>query len=82
MQVRGVISGRYIELLHETDLPNGLPVTVEIRPEVLSLAEKRRLVDELCGSWAGDESLTLIFSEIENRRHNSVPREVNFDAAS
>jgi hypothetical protein len=39
MQVQGVISGSYIELLHEIDLPDGLPVTVEIRPAVLSLAE-------------------------------------------
>ncbi len=81
MQVRGVISGRYIELLSETDLPNGLPVTVDIRPELLSLAEKRELIDRLCGSWANDDSLRPIFSEIERERRDSVPREVNFDVA-
>lgn len=82
MQVQGVIIGRYIELLSETDLPDGLSVTVDIRPESFSLGEKRRLVDELCGSWANDDSLNPIFAEIECNRRNSTPREVNFDAAS
>ena len=82
MQVQGVIIGRYIELLYETDLPDGLHVTVDIRPESFSLEEKRGLIDELCGSWANDRSLSPIFTEIECNRRNSAPREVNFDAAS
>ena len=82
MQLQGVIVGRYIELLYETDFPDGLSVTVDIRPKPFSLEEKRGLIDELCGSWAGDDSLNPIFTEIECNRRNSVPREVNFDAAS
>ena len=81
MQVQGVIIGRYIELLYETGLPDGFPVTVDIRPESFSLEEKRRLVDELCGLWADDDSLNPIFAEIECDRRNSYLREVNFDAA-
>ncbi|CAN2040019.1 conserved hypothetical protein [Candidatus Magnetomoraceae bacterium gMMP-15] len=79
MQIQGVIIGRYIELLYETDLPDGFPVTVDIRPESFFLEKKRRLVDELCGSWADDDSLNQIFTEIECNRRNSSPREVNFD---
>lgn len=82
MQAQGIIIGRYIELLHKTDLPEGLPVTVDIRPESFSLEEKRRMIDELCGSWADDSSLGPIFCEIEDSRRSSSSREVNFDAAS
>lgn len=82
MQVQGVVVGRHIELLYETDLPDGFPVTVDIRPESFSLGERRRLIDELCGSWADDDSLNLIFAEIGHGRRNSTPREVHFDAAS
>ncbi|QTA85101.1 hypothetical protein [Desulfonema magnum] len=83
MQIQGIISGRYIELLHEINLPEGLPVIVDIRQsESLSLEEKRRLADRLCGSWADDSSLNEIFTEIEQHRRDSRPREVNFDAAS
>lgn len=47
MQVQGIITGKYIKLLRETDLPDGQPVTVNIRPDSFSLEEKRRLLDEL-----------------------------------
>ncbi len=71
MQAQGVIIGRYIELLHETDLPDGLLVTVEIHSESFSLEERRKLIDELCGSWEGDSSLNPIFTEIEYSRRDS-----------
>jgi len=82
MQTQGIIIGRYIELLHETDLSDGLRVTVDIHSESLSLEEKLRLIDELCGSWAGDSSLNPIFTEIEYSRRNSKLREADFDAPS
>lgn len=82
MQAQGVITGRHIELLHETHLPDGMSVIVDIRPVSISLEEKRRMIDELCGSWAEDSSLSQIFSEIEKHRCDSGSREVNFDAAS
>ena len=80
MQTQGVITGRYIELLYETGLPEGLLVTVDIRSDSFSLEEKRKMIDELCGSWSGDSSLEPIFVEIELGRR-SMPREVNFDEA-
>jgi len=82
MRTQGVITGRYIELLRETNFPDGLPVIVDIHPERLTLEERRRLIDKLCGSWAGDSSLSPIFTEIETDRHASGARKVNFDAAS
>ena len=82
MQVQGVISGRYIQLQRQTDLPDGQPVTVNIRPDSFSLEEKRRLLDELCGSWVDDSSIDPIFKEIEQGRRDSKPRKVNFDVSS
>ncbi|WP_417910555.1 hypothetical protein [Candidatus Electronema sp. PJ] len=82
MQVQGVIVGRYIELLQEINLPDGQPVTVDIHAESLSLAEKQSLVDEVCGLWADDSSLSPIFKEIEQNRRASLTRKVDFDAAS
>lgn len=54
---------------------------VSTKPE-LSLAEKRRLVDKLCGAWADDDSIPAIFAEIERERKASMPRPVNFDETS
>jgi hypothetical protein len=82
MQVQGIVIGNYIKLLRETDFPDGQPVTVNIRPDSFSLEEKRRLLDELCGSWTDDSSIDPIFKEIEQHRRDSTPRKVNFDASS
>jgi hypothetical protein len=81
-QLQGVIHGKQIELEHETGLPYGSSVTVRIQPKPLSLEEKRRLVDTLCGVWADDSSLKSIFAEIEQQRALTTPREVNFHVAS
>ncbi len=82
MQTQGVIAGKHIELLHETDLPDGLQVIVDIRPDANADDDKKWLINQLCGSWARDDSLATIFMEIEQVRRNAIPREVNFDAPS
>lgn len=79
MQMQGVIMGKYIKLLYETHLPDGQVVKLSIEPEILSLEEKKRQIDKLCGSWADDKSIKNLFKEIENSRRYSMPREVNFD---
>jgi F0F1-type ATP synthase delta subunit len=47
------------------------------KPDV-SLAQKQRLIDQLCGSWAEDESLGPIFATIEQQRALNTLREVSF----
>lgn len=79
-QLQGVIRGKQIELERETGLPSGSVVFVRVEPKRLSLDEKKRLIDLLCGAWAGDASLTAIFSEIEQLRALALPREVKFNA--
>jgi hypothetical protein len=81
-QLHGVIHGKQIELEHETGLPYGSVVIVQIQPKPLSLEEKHQMVDALCGTWAGDPSLTPIFTEIEQQRALTTARTVNFHAAS
>ncbi len=80
--LHGVIHGKQIELEEETGLPSGSAVIVHIQPKPLSLEEKQRLVDVLCGVWASDSSLKPIFEEIERERALTNPRQVNFHASS
>jgi hypothetical protein len=82
MQIKGIVRGKQIELERETGLPADSVVIVRVEPKRLSLDEKKRLVDLLCGVWASDASLTAIFSEIEQLRALALPREVKFHATS
>ena len=77
-QLRGVINGKHIELDEEAGLPDGAMVIVSIQPHQLSLDEKRKMVDELCGAWVADTSVSAIFREIEQRRVVTEPRKVDF----
>jgi hypothetical protein len=78
---RGIIRGKDITLEAETGLPPGAAVVVTIRPEMLTLEQKRQLIDELRGSWADDPSLEKVFAEIARERRAAVARDVDFDAA-
>jgi hypothetical protein len=80
VRTEGVLRGGCIELDEPVSaLPEGCLVTVELRPRKLPLSEKRRLVQELVGTWGGDPSLGPIFEEIEQRRHADHGRPLNLD---
>ena len=78
MHATGVIRGKRIELEQEIGLPDGAPVELEILPRKLSLEEKLKLVDSLCGAWEDDESLKTIFVRLEKEREGSASRYVEF----
>lgn len=82
MRVTGIIKGRRIELDRETGLNDGARVDVRIEHSTPPLDELRRRVDALCGAWGADESLGVVFDEIERARLTAAPREVRFDATS
>ena len=82
MQLQGIVKGKQIELERETGLPSGAVVTVSIEAMPLTLTDKRRLVDLLCGAWANDSTIPTVFAEIERQRASATPRGANFDAAS
>ncbi len=82
MQTLGIIKGNYIELTRETGIPDGTGVLVDIHLLKPTLLEQHRLIDQLCGSWAGDPSIPGIFAEIEKERKGSLPRDIEFNTSS
>jgi hypothetical protein len=81
MKLEGTVNGRHIELDHEVPLAAGSRVSVQIKAQDLSVAEKRRVLHELCGVWKDDLEIQAIFREIEQQRKLRKPREVNLDVA-
>jgi len=79
IKVNGVIHGTRVELEEKPDLPDGAAVVIEIEPRELTLEEKKDRVDQLCGAWADDPSLTPIFQQIERERQQPSTRQVSFD---
>jgi len=81
MQLHCVIDGKHIELEHETGLPAGSPVLVQIQSTALDVEAKRQVIDALCGAWADDPSLAEIFADIQRQRAQTTPRPVDYDAS-
>jgi len=80
VRAKGILRGNQIQLDQAlTGLPDGSPVTVLVSPREVSEADKLRLIDELCGSWADDPSLGPIFEEIAAQRNRSESRAVSLD---
>ncbi len=82
MHMQGTIKGRYIELPHLTGIPDGMPIVVDIHVVSPTFQEQHQLIDRLCGAWADDPSIPEIFSEIDEQRHRSYPRDITFDLPS
>jgi hypothetical protein len=83
VNLKGIVTGKHIELERETGLPPGSEVKVSLsieKPE-LSLDEKRALLEKLFGSWANDPSIPGIFERIAGERKKDLPREIDLDAA-
>jgi len=83
LRINGILRGDRVDLDHSVEeLPDGSPVSLVLSPREVSLAEKRALVDELCGSWKEDATLEDIFDRIISERHESNGRTVNLDDPS
>ena len=82
MHVQGIIKGKQIELSRKTGIPDGMAIMVDIHVVMPTFTEQRQLVDQLCGAWANDPSLSPIFTEIDAQRHRSLPRDISFDVSS
>jgi len=79
----GILHGDRVDLersVHE--LPDGARVSITISPRELTLDEKRKIADELCGAWADDPSIPGIFEEIFRDRRKSIGRDIDFDDPS
>lgn len=83
VNANGKIHGDRIDLDRIlSEFPDGASVSVSVSSRELSLDEKQRLVDELCGAWRGDDSIEPIFDEIARERASSAERSVDIDDPS
>lgn len=64
------------ESLNEADNFNS---SLLLRQRKKSLEEKKNIIESLCGSWADDKSIDVIFKEIDLQRHIYPGRKVEFD---
>ncbi|EDN69536.1 hypothetical protein BGP_1716 [Beggiatoa sp. PS] len=79
MYIPGIIKGKQIELAYQTGIPHGMNIIVNIQPIMPTYQEQLKLVDQLCGSWQNDPSISKIFTELDEQRHRSLPRDISFD---
>lgn len=81
MEVKGIKRGKIIELLQEIDLPDGVEITVEVKPvAILSLSERLNRLTTLFGAWQNQPELDEFFAVIDEERHHYQGREiVGFD---
>lgn len=49
------------------------------RQKKKSLEERKTTIESLCGSWADDKDIDVIFKEIDLHRHVYPGRKVDFD---
>ncbi|MDM8557236.1 hypothetical protein [Candidatus Parabeggiatoa sp. HSG14] len=68
--------------MHQTGIPDGMNIIVNIQPIMPTYQEQQLLVDQLCGVWQNDPSISKIFAEIDEQRHRSLPRDITFDLSS
>lgn len=39
---------------------------------------QEQLINQLCGAWQNEPSLSKMFAEIDEQRHQSLPRDISF----
>ncbi|MBI3354867.1 MAG: hypothetical protein HY034_08285, partial [Nitrospirae bacterium] len=63
------------EYLNEVD---NFVMSLLLRQRKKSSEEKKNIIESLCGSWADDKSIDIIFAEIDLQRHSYPGRKVDF----
>ncbi|OGW53350.1 MAG: hypothetical protein A2Y81_03525 [Nitrospirae bacterium RBG_13_43_8] len=64
------------ESLNEVD---NFILSLLLRQRKRSFEERKNIIESLCGSWSDDESIDVIFKEIDLQRHVYPGRKVDFD---
>ena len=82
MYMLGIIKGQNIELTHKTGIPDGMTIVANIQILMPTFKEQQNLVDKLCGTWKNDPNIANIFTEIDEQRLMSLPRDITFDLSS
>lgn len=77
MKIKGIKRGKTIELLQEIDIPDGLEIILEVKPEpTLNLSERLNLLRAIFGAWQNKPELDEIFAAIDEERHRYQGREI------
>jgi hypothetical protein len=79
MKVKGIKRGKFIELLEDISIEDGVEVSVEFADTVIDKIEQWENLQEVIGDWKNDQEITDIFSQIDQERHADIGRPVNFD---
>ena len=79
MKVKGIKRGKFIELLEDISIEDGVEVSVEFADTVIDKKEQWENLQEVIGEWKDDQEITDIFAQIDQERHADFGRPVNFD---
>ncbi|QDZ41677.1 hypothetical protein FRE64_17065 (plasmid) [Euhalothece natronophila Z-M001] len=79
MKVKGIKRGKFIELLEDIAIEDGVEVSVEFVDTVSDKTEQWEKLQEVIGEWKDDQEITDIFAQIDQERHADIGRPVNFD---
>ena len=74
--IKSKIEKGSIRLPKKVGLPDGTKVVVSIEP-ILKAKEKLKIISDLSGAWADDQTIISIFKAIEQERHTYYGREVS-----
>lgn len=80
ISTRGIIRGSHIELETATGLPEGTPVSVDIKSAPMTREQMEQLASRLFGVFAEDTEFLKTMEEVERERSSQPPRDINLDA--
>lgn len=69
MKVKGIKRGKFIELLEDIAIENGVEVSVEFADTVSDKTEQWKNLQKVIGEWKNDQEITDIFEQINQERH-------------
>lgn len=69
MKVKGIKRGKFIELLEDIAIEDGVEVSVELIDTVSDKTEQWEQLKEVIGEWKDDQEITDIFEQINQERH-------------
>lgn len=69
MKVKGIKRGKFIELLEDISIEDGVEVSVEFADTVIDKTEQWENLQEVIGEWKDDQEITDIFAQIDQERH-------------
>lgn len=76
MTAECIIEHGMIKLPKSLRLPDGIRVLVNIEPSK-KIAQRKKMLRELAGSWCNDATISSIFSEIAEERSSYFGREIS-----